>query len=72
MQNDKISILSTQKFNKNFANTKNSRRKCIEICENFERNWSNFICSFSWISFNENFDGNHIEDIGIWKFEFVG
>ena len=41
-------------------------RKCqkyIENRENFERKWPNFVCSFSRISLNENFDGNPIEDI---------
>ena len=26
--------------------------------ENFERNFTNFVCSFSRISINKNFDGN--------------
>ena len=46
-----------------FNRTKILRRwkifaKCIEIRENFEQKLTNFVRSFSRISFNENFDGN--------------
>ena len=59
MRNGKITILIERKFNENFAKMKNFRENEVKyFVENFKRKWTNFVRTFSRISFNQNFDGN--------------